>query len=185
MTETITSYGLRHKKEGYLMHVDERGNGDSEFCSSTTVSFGGKHGDRLYETENILNAISSLIAETPWYNSDSDKPENRGYNMKEFEIVKLVKTVSTSPVEVKLPKSLDDVCEWMFDVYSTDADYIEGVKYGCALKEGVKVKVGQLFLRSIGNDLFEVVKLGENDNKKPLAFLKKVDGTKLGVDKAE
>ena len=101
---TTVRYGLRNRKTGRLLGLSVNSNDDSDFCNPETCMF-SERGELRYSTGNLTDVLAATRADTPWYNTDFDRPGWNGVDLSGYDVVAFVRTetfdaVGGDPVEV-------------------------------------------------------------------------------------
>lgn len=153
------------------MTVSESSNDGAAFCNSTTVSFEGENGDRIYETENRNDAIASLVMACAWYSSSNRRPKTstrkgKHYpNPAEFEVVQITRQVCVEDVEFYPP--LDNVSAGRMEFYKEFQKFHKkGTDRIYRIREDADVKAGDRFITTYEAEVVEVVEVGTHPNTK-------------------
>jgi hypothetical protein len=107
-TTTSTVFGLRHKVTGELVGIYSEENNEGSFSNADryTLVLGGSF--RLFEVDSPEKASLVLAINTPRYNTQPYAPGWGSVNVKELEVVEIVRTMTVTPVETMTPIRFGD-----------------------------------------------------------------------------
>lgn len=177
-------YSIFNEETQSLLTISERSNEGGYACGSKTVTFETDSYYREFLVDTLEQAIRAKLFDTPWYNSDEERPGHGYVDMDRCQVVKVTKVVTIEPAGYEHPKSYTHPralvnCYGVSDPYKFENKGKSKDKYTLLVIDGEfqskeHVQVGDLFARDSYAPFERVVAIVDLDPKltkeRPLAF---------------
>lgn len=143
---TNIQYSLRNKTTGKLIGVEISSNEGGSCCGEFSYRL-SSYADNEWFVDTIEELEKAIAFDTPWYNSEHNRPQHGDEDFEEYEPVEVVRTIN--PVTINVPTVIKTNDEVQHLDYDTDTKEELLVALG-----GVNIDLPDVQQPSAGNRKF-------------------------------
>jgi len=159
----LSGFGLRNIKTEELARLWIFSNEGKTFCGNYTYELSLRPEDNIYIT-SFENAIATMVEDTPWFNSNENRPTWGRFSMEDYEIVFIeIPDPIINKVDYKIPPLLSSFYE--------GRPFVVDYKGGHAFVGTLKSIPTPGTILYCGRGFIEVIENVEDGNFKGKSFL--------------